>query len=59
MHSAYSAPHARETHAGWQCADQRNVNNRDNHNTRTKHAQYRGKMHNSTPGGEINTIQTG
>ena len=39
MHSAYSAPHARETHAGWQYADQRNVNDRDNilytHKTRT------------------------
>ena len=55
MHSAYSASHARETHAGWQC-DRRNVNNalhaQNTHNTWTE-------MHNSILGGEIKTIQTG
>ena len=40
MHSAYSAPHAKETHAGRQCADQRNVNNKDalfTHKTQNTH----------------------
>ena len=63
MLSTYSAPHARETHAGRQCADWRKVNNRNNalyaHFTRTLHAKYIDKIHNSTLGGEINTIQTG
>ena len=63
MLSTYSAPHAREIHAGRQYADWRNVNNRNNtlytHFTRSLHAKYIDKIHNSTPGGEINTIQTG
>ena len=63
LHSAYSGPYARETHAGWQCADRRKVNNRDHtlytHFTRTLHAKYIDKIHNSTLGGEINTIPTG
>ena len=62
MHSAYSAPHARETHAGWQCADRRKVNNRNNalytHFTSTLHTNYTHKTHISISGGEINTIQT-
>ena len=45
MHNVYSASHERETHAGWQCADLRTVNNRDNalytHKTRTIQAQKR------------------
>ena len=52
LHSNYSASHARETHAGCQCADQRNVNN-------ALDAQNTHKTHNSFSGGEIKTIQTG
>ena len=49
MHG-YSVSHVRETHVGWQCADRRNINNRDNalytHNTGPK-------SHNHTSGDEI------
>ena len=45
MHNAYSASHVRETHDALQCADRRNVNNRDNslytHKTCTIQAQKR------------------
>ena len=35
------------------------VSSINNTNTHTKHVEYRDKTHYSTPGGEINTIQTG
>ena len=55
MLSAHSAPHARETHAGRQCADRRKGKQQEQ---RTLHAKYIDKIHNSTLGGEISTIQT-
>ena len=50
MHNVYSATHTRETHAGWQSAYRRKVNNRDNalytHNTGPK-------TQNHTSGGRL------
>ena len=59
MHSTVSTTTRKESDTYSQCASERQRMPTDfRHNIRTKHAQHRDKMCNSTADGEINTIQT-